>query len=278
MSPFHKRVDGVALVTGAGSPGIGRATSVALSCAGISTLYITDINEKGLEDTKSIIGSLNLPSPPTIHAIPGDISSPDFIAALFSKISTLDYAVNCAGVLGQDKPTAEIGLEEFDWLNSINYRGLWMCVKEELKLMLKNDVKPYQGFTLSEGEARVRGQRGSIVNIASQLAIVGKTQAAIYTASKAAVMSLTRSDAIDYSKPPNCIRLNSICPGVIATPMTTTNPGEVSERLRDAINIAPMERMGLPSEIADTAVWLCSGESSFVTGSGVVVDGGYVIN
>lgn len=153
-----------------------------------------------------------------------------------------------------------------------------MCVKEELKLMLRNDVKPYKGFTLSEEEAKIRGQRGSIVNIASQLGIVGKTQAAIYTASKAAVLSLTRSDSIDYSKPPHHIRINSICPGVIATPMTTSESGEVSSRLRSAISIAPMDRMGLPSEIADTAVWLCSGESSFVTGSGVVVDGGYIIN
>ncbi|KAF2251306.1 2-(R)-hydroxypropyl-CoM dehydrogenase [Trematosphaeria pertusa] len=272
-----KRVHGAAVVTGAGS-GIGRAVSVALSVAGVSTLYITDINAEGLEATQSIIASLNLPSSPTITLVLGDISSSDFVAELFNQIPCLDYAVNCAGVLGSNKPTAEVSLEEFDKLNSINYRGLWMCVKEELKLMLRNDVKPYKGFTLSEEEAKIRGQRGSIVNIASQLGIVGKTQAAIYTASKAAVLSLTRSDSIDYSKPPHHIRINSICPGVIATPMTTSESGEVSSRLRSAISIAPMDRMGLPSEIADTAVWLCSGESSFVTGSGVVVDGGYIIN
>lgn len=153
-----------------------------------------------------------------------------------------------------------------------------MCVKEELKLMLKNEIKPYRGFAASEEEAKTRGQRGSIVSIASQLGIVGKTQAAIYTATKAAVLSQTRSDSIDYSKPPHQIRINSICPGIIQTPMTTTESGEVSPSLKDAIRIAPMNRMGLPSEIADTAVFLCSGESSFITGSGVVVDGGYIIN
>lgn len=181
-------------------------------------------------------------------------------------------------MLGQDKPTGEVDLAEFDRLNSVNYRGLWMCVKEELKLMVKNELRPYTAFAVPQEEGRTRGQKGSIVNIASQLAIVGKTQASIYTASKAAVMSLTRSDSIDYSKPPHHIRVNSICPGVIATPMTTNEAGEVSDRLKAAINIAPMERMGLPSEIADTAVWLCSGESSFVTGAGIVVDGGYIIN
>ncbi|CAO2654040.1 Nn.00g107730.m01.CDS01 [Neocucurbitaria sp. VM-36] len=275
----HKRVEGAALVTGAGS-GIGRAVSLALSIAGASTLYLTDINASGLVATESALLALNTNhnTSRTIISIPGDVSSPDFIADLFSRIPQLDYAVNCAGVLGQNKPTTEVSLEEFDRLNSVNYRGMWMCVKEELKLMLKNDVRPYSGFTLSAEEARIRGQRGSIVNIASQLGLVGKTQASIYTASKAAVLSMTRSDAIDYSKPPHHIRINSICPGVIATPMTTDTNGMVSERLKNAINIAPMERMGLPSEIADTAVFLCSGESSFITGHGLVADGGYVIN
>ncbi|KAF2107650.1 hypothetical protein BDV96DRAFT_292786 [Lophiotrema nucula] len=273
----YKRVDGVALVTGAGS-GIGRAVAIRLSVAGISTLYITDINNKGLDATNSTIESLGLQSSPTVNVIPGNIASPEFVTELFGQVPHLDYAVNCAGVLGQDKPTAEVDLEEFDRLNSINYRGLWMCVKEELKLMVKNELRPYNAFAIPGEEASTRGQKGSIVNIASQLAIVGKTQASIYTASKAAVMSLTRSDAIDYSKPPHHIRINSICPGVIATPMTTNEAGDVSDRLKAAINIAPMERMGLPSEIADTAVWLCSGESSFVTGAGIVVDGGYIIN
>jgi NAD(P)-dependent dehydrogenase (short-subunit alcohol dehydrogenase family) len=258
--------------------GIGRAVSIALAHAGITTLYLTDINASNLEITKSTIASLPLPSLPLVFVTNGDISSPAFVAKLFSHIPQLHYAVNCAGVLGENLPTTEVTLEQFDKVNSVNYRGLWMCVKEELRLMLKNDMKPYQGFTPSQEEATTRGQRGSIVNIASQLGIVGKTQASIYTASKAAVLSMTRSDAIDYSKPPHHIRINSICPGVIATPMTTDEKGEISERLRNAINIAPMERMGLPGEIADTAVWLCSGESSFVTGQGIVVDGGYVIN
>jgi NAD(P)-dependent dehydrogenase (short-subunit alcohol dehydrogenase family) len=258
--------------------GIGRAVSIALSTAGITTLYITDINHAGLEETMNAIKSLGLVSIPKIEMLSGDISSPVYVGSLFSHIPSLDYAVNCAGVSGQRKPTAEVDLEDFDKVNGVNYRGVWMCVKEELKLMLKNEIKPHNGFALSTDEARIRGQRGSIVNIASQLGLVGKTQAAVYTASKAAILSLTRSDAIDYSKPPHHIRINSVCPGVIQTPMTTNETGEVSERLKSAINIAPMERIGLPSEIADAAVWLCSGESSFVTGTGLVVDGGYVIN
>ncbi|KAF2703826.1 oxidoreductase [Pleomassaria siparia CBS 279.74] len=277
MSIPYKRLNGAALVTGAGS-GIGQAVSIAMAAAGISTIFITDINSAGLDSTASAITSLGLLSTPHIIRIPGDISSPEFIASLFGQLPSLDYAVNCAGVSGQVAPTAEVSLEDFDRLNGVNYRGLWMCVKEELKLMLRNDIKPYHSFTTSREESLVRGQRGAIVNIASQLGLVGKTQAAIYTASKAAVLSLTRSDAIDYSKPPHHIRINSVCPGVIATPMTTSGEKGASEKLKAAIKMAPMARIGLASEIADAAVWLCSGESSFVTGTGLVVDGGYVIN
>jgi NAD(P)-dependent dehydrogenase (short-subunit alcohol dehydrogenase family) len=164
-------------------------------------------------------------------------------------------------------------------VNDINYRGVFMCVKEELKLMLKNDVRPYRRPYVGEDEARIRGQRGSIVNISSQLGVVGQPELPVYAASKAAVMALTRSDAVDYSKPPHHIRLNSICPGVIQTPMTCDEEGQPkTESLKKSVSIAPMDRMGLPSEIADAAVFLCSGESSFITGSSMVVDGGYVIN
>ncbi|KAL4896035.1 hypothetical protein BDV59DRAFT_171871 [Aspergillus ambiguus] len=118
-------------------------------------------------------------------------------------------------------------------------------------------------------------QRGAIVNIASQLGIVGRPAAPSYCGSKAAVIALTRSDAIDYSE--DGIRVNCVCPGVIETPMTTYNE-EVRERLRPAIDIAPMRRMGKPEEVADTVLFLCSTFASFVQGHALVVDGGYIIN
>jgi NAD(P)-dependent dehydrogenase (short-subunit alcohol dehydrogenase family) len=82
--------------------------------------------------------------------------------------------------MGQRSPTAETSLEKFDKVNSVNYRGLWMCAKQELKLMLKNDVKPFRSFGLSDEEANARGQRGSIVNIASQLGIVSRKEGSSY--------------------------------------------------------------------------------------------------
>lgn len=98
---------------------------------------------------------------------------------------------------------------------------------------------------------------------------------AAYCASKAAVINMTRADAIDYSR--DGIRVNCVCPGVIETPMTTGSE-EVAERMRPAVNIAPMRRMGRPEEVADAVLFLCSNQASFIQGHALVVDGGYTIN
>lgn len=118
-------------------------------------------------------------------------------------------------------------------------------------------------------------QRGAVVNIASQLGIVARPTAPVYCASKAAIINMTRSDAIDYAS--DGIRVNCVCPGVIETPMTTGSE-EVKERLQPAIDIAPMRRMGRPEEIADATLFLCSKQASFIQGHALVVDGGYTIN
>lgn len=259
------------------SSGIGHAVAVALTLAGICTIHLVDIKTAGLDDTKNTILSLPLPSYPEIFVHDCDISCPLSIRQLFARIPRLDYAVNCAGVLGPSKPVLEVSLAEFDNVNDINYRGLFMCQKEELRLMLKNDIRPFRGYScLNEEDAQVRGQRGAIVNIASQLGLVGKARTSAYSATKAAVLALTRGDALDYSMPPHHVRINAVCPGVIATAMAMGENGEVHPEMVESAKLAPMGRLGLPSEIADAAVFLCSGESSFMTGAGVVVDGGYV--
>lgn len=96
-----------------------------------------------------------------------------------------------------------------------------------------------------------------------------------YCASKAAIINMTKSDAIDYSA--DDIRVNCVCPGVITTPMTTGNQ-EVEDMLRPAIEIAPMKRRGTPEEVADAVLFLCSSQASFIQGHALVVDGGYTIN
>lgn len=204
----------------------------------------------------------------------------------------VDYAVNCAGVLGGGQRSTETTSETFDRINGVNYKGCWLCSRAELTHMLKQDPLPSHDL---EREP----QRGSIVNVASQLGIVGRPEArkssfapsvyltasgslnsiyfpsAAYCGSKAAVVGMTRSDAIDYSK--DGIRVNCVCPGLVETPMTVQSE-ESLERFRPTIEIAPMKRMGKPAEIADSILFLCSTQASFVQGHALVVDGGYVIN
>lgn len=98
---------------------------------------------------------------------------------------------------------------------------------------------------------------------------------AAYCASKAAVVNMTRSDAIDYSR--DNIRINCVCPGIIETPMTSRTE-EIRERVSLSVPIAPMNRMGKPQEIANAVLFLCSGQASFVQGHALIVDGGYSIN
>ncbi|KAL5359436.1 oxidoreductase, partial [Aspergillus floccosus] len=260
---------GVALVTGAGGTGIGAAVAKSFAAAGCERIAITDINDSSLEETKkSILASYPLTR---LLVEVGNIADEQFVEAFMGNVvrdlGRIDYAVNCAGVLGDGVRSTETTTDAFDRINNINYRGCWLCSRAELKHMLEQEPLPSH-------DPNRAPQRGAIVNIASQLGIVSRPAAPSYCGSKAAVIALTRSDAIDYSK--DGIRVNCVCPGVIETPMTTYNE-EVRERLRPAVDIAPMRRMGKPEEVADTVLFLCSTFASFVQGHALVVDGGYII-
>ncbi|PYI30382.1 oxidoreductase [Aspergillus indologenus CBS 114.80] len=262
---------GVAVITGAGGTGIGAAVAKSFAAAGCDRIAITDLNPSSLNDTKDAIRA-TAPHVRLLHRA-GDIADEgfvdSFIAAVVSEFGRLDYAVNCAGVLGDALRSTETSTEVFDRITNINYRGSWLCSRAELRQMVQQDPLP------SEDLAGRGGPRGAVVNIASQLGIVGRLGAPAYCASKAAIIAMTRSDAIDYAR--EGIRVNCVCPGVIETPMTTYSE-EVRERLRPAVDIAPMKRMGKPEEVADAVLFLCSTFASFVQGHALVVDGGYIIN
>ncbi|KAG5800825.1 hypothetical protein H9Q69_000172 [Fusarium xylarioides] len=175
----------------------------------------------------------------------------------------IDYAVNCAGIYGPTKKSHEANPEEFDHVIDTNFRGLWLFAREELKYMISQDV----GVT-HDGRP---GFRGSIVNVGSNLGLVGKPETPMYSASKAAIISLTRSDAIDYAK---CqIRVNCVCPGVIETPMTANVPED-----DPAVQTAVMKRKGTPQEVADAILFSSSPKASFIQGAALSVDGGYTIS
>ena len=252
---------------------MGAAIAKAFAQSGCKCIAITDMNKSLLTDTATWLGE-NYPDT-EVFEVAGDISSPDFVAAFYdavqSKLGRIDYSVNVAGVIGSNQPTTETSIEDFDKVNNVNYRGMWLCSREALKHMKTQDPLPSHDSSRSP-------QRGSVVNIASQLGIVSRPAAPAYNASKAAVISLTKSDAIDYAK--YDIRVNCLCPGLVDTPMTSggNSSPEFQELLKHSVDIAPMRRMGKPEEIADAVLFLCSTKASFVTGHAMVVDGGYVIN
>ncbi|EMC93642.1 hypothetical protein BAUCODRAFT_37343 [Baudoinia panamericana UAMH 10762] len=270
-SQVHRRLEkmtlfpGVALVTGAAS-GIGQATAITFAKEGCQKIVIADRNTKGLDETASLIKQ----TADSTHVLMVEVdvasaqSVEDLIAKTVSAFGRIDYAVNAAGVLSNNERSHELTIENFDRINNIDYKGCWLCSRAQITQMLKQDLLPTH-----DGRP---GNRGSVVNIASQLGIVGRPAAPAYCGAKAAVISMTRCDAIDYSK--DNIRINCVCPGVIDTPMVRPN----LDVLGPAISIAPMNRPGTAQEIADCACFLSSPKASFVQGSAMVVDGGYVIN
>jgi NAD(P)-dependent dehydrogenase (short-subunit alcohol dehydrogenase family) len=160
--------------------GIGGHTARAFAEANCARIAITDLSDGLLGETASALKEIN-PSC-TIYAEAGDISSPGFVTGFFSnvkdKFGRIDYAVNCAGVLGPDGRSHELSLESFDLVNQVNYRGCWLSSRAELGIMVAQSVLSVdpEGQTAQPGPARAQ-QRGAIVNVASQLGIVGRSTA-----------------------------------------------------------------------------------------------------
>ncbi|KAL2843696.1 hypothetical protein BJY01DRAFT_235536 [Aspergillus pseudoustus] len=267
--PANTLFPGVALVTGAGGKGIGATIAAGFAAAGCSRIAITDVNATTLAQTREKL----VASHPdlAILAREGDISQTDFIesfvADVVATLGRLDYLVNCAGVLGEAKRSTDLSPERFDWVNNVNYRGCWLASRAALMQMVKQDP-------LESHDPSRPSQRGAIVNVASQLGKVGRPDSPAYCASKAAVIALTRSDAIDYSR--DGIRVNCVCPGIIESPMTTSSQ-ETQEALSPLVNATPMKRMGKAREIADAVLFLCSTHASFIQGHALGVDGGYIL-
>lgn len=243
----------VAFITGA-STGIGRATAVAFAKAG-AKVAIADVNVEESKKTLSLIKEIG----GTAEVIPCDVSrSSDVKNAIDKTIAIfggLDFAFNNAGIEGAQAPTAECSEENWDRVININLKGVWLCMKYQLQYMLK------QGH-------------GNIVNCASIAGLVGFTGIPAYTASKHGILGLTKTAALEYAK--SNIRVNAICPGVIQTPMIdrfTKGDAQVAKAFEAA---EPIGRLGQPEEIASAALWLCSNQSTFVTGQAIAVDGGWV--
>ncbi len=238
-------------MTGAAS-GIGRATAERLLAEG-ATVVGVDLAPpaEGLEGP--------------FHFVDGDVrdeaAMAGAVAAAVDAGGRLDGVVNAAGVAGAG-PVHLLDLSEWDRVLSINLTGTFVVAKAALAQMLTQ-------------EPSAAGQRGALVTLASIEGLEGTAGGSAYNASKGGVVLLTRNMAIDYG--PSGIRVNALCPGFIATPMTDvifTMDG--MEAVADGYRTEhALRRIGRPEEIAAAAAWLLSDDASFVTGAAVPVDGGY---
>lgn len=243
----------VALVTGAAT-GIGLACAEAFVRAG-ATVVMADINEP--TDQVARLVQAGHAAVPYRCDVSDTKAVEEMIGWIVATYGRLDAAHNNAGIQTPQRPMAEITDEEFDRTVAVDLKGVWNCMRYEIRQMLR------QGG-------------GAIVNTSSQGGVTGFPGQAAYIACKHAVIGLTRTAAIDYAA--QGIRINAVCPGVIRTPMAEEllrrNPDLEQELVRDI----PAGRMGRPDEIAHAVLWLCSDDASFVDGHALLVDGAFSIH
>ncbi len=244
------------LVTGAAS-GMGRGIAVAFAREGASVV-LGDVNVAGLSETRSLIEAIG----GTSVVVEADVSDAEAVAAMVhlavDRFGGLDAAVNAAAIEGESVSLAELDDELFDAIQRINVRGTYLCMKHELLAMLAT------------------GRGGAIVNFASTSSYRPQQNQTAYTASKHAVVGLTKSAAIDYAK--HGIRINAIAPSAIDTPMLRNamarRPGGSEKDVISRLSL--IGRFGVVEEIAKAALFLCSDDASFTMGHVLAVDGGYL--
>ena len=241
----------VALVTGAGS-GIGRATAIEFASRG-ARVVVSDISREGAARTAGAI----LDSGGDAIPVVGDVSVAQDVDRLLGEtvahFGRLDFAFNNAGIEGESADTASCTEENWDRVVDVNLKGVWLCMRAEIPIM------------------REQGD-GVIVNCASVAGLVGFKDLPAYCASKGGVVELTRAAALECAT--SGVRVNSICPGVIRTPMVDRVFSASPEAAAAIEAMEPVGRLGSPEEIASAVLWLCSPGAGFVTGHALVVDGG----
>ena len=242
----------VALVTGAAA-GIGLATAHAFAAAGASVV-LSDVNEQALQEAVTAIQAAGHTAIGVACDVADEAQAARLVEQTVATFGRLDAAFNNAGIQVPPCEVADQPAADFDRVNAINLRGVWTCMKHELRQM------------------REQGS-GAIVNCSSVGGLVGLGTLAAYHAAKHGVIGLTKSAALEYAT--QGIRINAVCPGTIDTPMVSKMVAEQPEAMAEIMKKQPIGRLGRPEEIADAVLWLCSPGSTFIIGHSLAVDGGF---
>lgn len=244
----------VALVTGAAS-GIGLATAGAFAAAG-AAVALADINEAAVRSAAEALAAAGHKAIGIRCDVADEAEVASMVEQTVSAFGRLDAAFNNAGMQSPLADTADSSAEDFDRVHAVNLRGVWSCMKYELRDMREQ-------------------KSGAIVNCSSMGGLKGAAGRSVYRSTKHGVLGLTKCAALEYAT--KGIRINAVCPGIIETPMVTDMLASQPEAMKELMREQPIGRLGRPEEVAAAVLWLCSPDSSFVIGHALAVDGGVTI-
>jgi NAD(P)-dependent dehydrogenase (short-subunit alcohol dehydrogenase family) len=243
--------DKVVLITGAGN-GIGRATALAFAQQGASVV-VADMSRNAGEETTALITQAGGTATFILCDVTKDQDVQSMVAGTIETYGKLDIAFNNAGIEIESSKLADGDEATYDKIMDVNVKGVWRCMKYQIPALLKQSTS-------------------AIVNTASIAGLGAAPKMSIYSASKHAVIGLTKSAAVEYGK--KGLRVNAICPAVIDTEMfrrATQNDPQKEQYVR---SLHPVGRIGQPDEVAAAVLYLCSDLSGFTTGVALPIDGG----
>lgn len=252
MNPTYDFTGQVALVTGAGK-GMGLATARAFAKSGASVVLADVDGDLAANEAEKIVDEGG-----KAIGVACDVVDEAQVSAMVdravAKFGRLDMAFNNAGIQVPPSDAADEPLENFERVTAVNQRGVWACMKHELRVM------------------REQGS-GAIVNCSSLGGLVGLPERAAYHGTKHAVIGMTKSAGVEYA--PRGIRINAVCPGTIDTPMVRDMLAGQSDAMAEIMKEQSIGRLGRADEVADAVLWLCSPGASFVIAVALPVDGGF---
>ncbi|KXJ97344.1 3-oxoacyl-reductase [Microdochium bolleyi] len=290
-------IDGVAIVTGAATSsafdhalmsltssdssvsasGIGKETAIAFAAEGAAAVVFADINLKGAQDAAEISRQLGKSSEYRALALKVDVGDAESVAGMVATVveafGRIDYSINCAGLVPETATTIpDADVRDLERLHRVHVVGMLNCIQEVGKVMKSQAPATVNG----RYGPRASTIRGTIVNVSSMFGLcVGMGQMP-YTVTKHAMIGLSKNAALDMA--PHGVRVNTLVPGWVDTPMTSDVPGLAAARIRRSVEVCvPIARMATAEEIADVALFLASPRSSYMYGASVQVDGGLML-